>query len=239
MSDQVKNFVRVTDFVVIPRYNFNESISQSDTSFSVEDRSTSVTQEVRRNYCIFSVTQDNLSSIDQIIIEIPENDLTPEEKLLKKDMEECMQQAIRQLPEKTRIVYCMAKEDHMSYKQISEALDISERTVNTHMTTAIRRLMETFSNTFDKSFETLQKVRNIPSLIKYVPTIEKYFNMLDEVAKICFNGSLKKVITHGDIGITEALLLTGRNTRRVIMVLLAAAEVICISAWYFWDGLLM
>ena len=69
--------------------------------------------------------QDNLSSIDQIIIEIPGNDLTPEEKLLKKDMEECMQQAIRQLPEKTRIVYCMAKEDHMSYKQISEALDIS------------------------------------------------------------------------------------------------------------------
>ncbi len=41
------------------------------------------------------------------------------------------------------------------------------------------------------------------------------------------------------IGVTEALLLTGRNTRRFIMVLLAAAEVICISAWYFWDGLLM
>ena len=36
------------------------------------------------------------------------------------------------------------------------------------------------------------------------------------------------------IGVTEALLLTGRNTRRFIMVLLAAAEVICISAWYFW-----
>ena len=32
-----------------PRYNFNESISQSDTCFSVEDRSTSVTQVVRRN----------------------------------------------------------------------------------------------------------------------------------------------------------------------------------------------
>ena len=92
--------------------------------------------------------QDNLSSIDQIIIEIPGNDLTPEEKLLKKDMEECMQQAIRRLPEKTRIVYCMAKEDHMSYKQISEALDISERTVNTHMTTAIRRLTENLQKYF-------------------------------------------------------------------------------------------
>ncbi|WP_286151094.1 LuxR C-terminal-related transcriptional regulator [Bacteroides acidifaciens] len=34
----------------------------------------------------------------------------------------------------------MAKEELMSYKQISEALDISERTVNTHMTNAIRKL---------------------------------------------------------------------------------------------------
>ena len=95
---------------------------------------------------LFITTKNH--AIDQIIIEIPENDLTPEEKLLKKDMEECMQQAIRQLPEKTRIVYCMAKEDHMSYKQISEALDISERTVNTHMTTAIRRLTENLQKYF-------------------------------------------------------------------------------------------
>lgn len=84
--------------------------------------------------------QYNLSSINQIVIEIPGNDLTPEEKLLKKDMEENMQQDIQQLPEKTRIIYCMAKEELMSYKQISEALDISERTVNTHMTNAIRKL---------------------------------------------------------------------------------------------------
>jgi len=36
----------------------------------------------------------------------------------------------------------------MSYKQISEALDISERTVNTHMTTAIRRLTENLQKYF-------------------------------------------------------------------------------------------
>lgn len=92
--------------------------------------------------------QDNLSSINQIVIEIPGNDLTPEEKLLKKDMEENMQQAIQQLPEKTRIVYCMAKEELMSYKQISEALDISERTVNTHMTNAIRKLTASLQKYF-------------------------------------------------------------------------------------------
>ena len=43
-----------SDFVVIPRNHLNKSISQSDTSFSIEDRSTSITQEVRRNNCIFS-----------------------------------------------------------------------------------------------------------------------------------------------------------------------------------------
>mgnify|MGYP000046645826 FL=1 len=63
-------------------------------------------------------------------------------------MEENMQEAIRQLPEKTRIVYCMAKEEYMSYKQISEVLDISERTVNTHMTTAIHRLTESLQKYF-------------------------------------------------------------------------------------------
>lgn len=92
--------------------------------------------------------QNNLSSIDQFTIEIAGNELTPEEKLLKKDMEENIQQAIQQLPEKTRIVYCMAKEEYMSYKQISEALDISERTVNTHMTTAIRKLTESLQKYF-------------------------------------------------------------------------------------------
>lgn len=92
--------------------------------------------------------QDNLCSIDLITAEIPGNDLTPEEKLLKKDMEEALRQAIKQLPEKTRLVYCMAKEEQMSYKQISEALDISERTVNTHMTNALRKLTESLQKYF-------------------------------------------------------------------------------------------
>jgi RNA polymerase sigma-70 factor (ECF subfamily) len=92
--------------------------------------------------------QNNLIPITQITIEIPENELNPEERLLKKDMEENIQQAIRQLPEKTKIVYYMAKEEHMSYKQISEVLDISERTVNTHMTTAIRKLTASLQKYF-------------------------------------------------------------------------------------------
>ena len=37
VSDQIENFVRVTDFVVVPRDNFNEVVSQVNTCFSIED----------------------------------------------------------------------------------------------------------------------------------------------------------------------------------------------------------
>ena len=37
VSDEVEHLVRVTDFVVIPRNNLHESVSQSDTGLSVED----------------------------------------------------------------------------------------------------------------------------------------------------------------------------------------------------------
>ena len=60
VSDELEHLVRVTDLVVIPRYNLYECIGKSDTSLSVEDRSASVTKEVRRNHCILSVTQNTL-----------------------------------------------------------------------------------------------------------------------------------------------------------------------------------
>ena len=37
VCDELENLVRVTDLVVVPRNNLNESVGQSDTSLSVED----------------------------------------------------------------------------------------------------------------------------------------------------------------------------------------------------------
>ena len=53
MGNQIEYFVRITDFVVIPRNDFYECVGQSYTSFCVENRSASITQEVRRyNSCL-------------------------------------------------------------------------------------------------------------------------------------------------------------------------------------------
>ena len=37
VSDELEHLVRVTDLVVVPRNNLNESVGQSDTGLSVED----------------------------------------------------------------------------------------------------------------------------------------------------------------------------------------------------------
>ena len=60
VSDELEHLVRVTDLVVIPRYNLYECIGKSDTSLGVEDRSTSITEEVRRYYSVLCVTQNTL-----------------------------------------------------------------------------------------------------------------------------------------------------------------------------------
>ena len=46
VSYEVKDLVRVTDFVVVPANKLNELVGQSDTSLSVEDRRTRVAEEV-------------------------------------------------------------------------------------------------------------------------------------------------------------------------------------------------
>ena len=46
VGDELEHLVRVTDLVVVPRDNLNESVSQVNTCVCVEDRSVSVAQEV-------------------------------------------------------------------------------------------------------------------------------------------------------------------------------------------------
>jgi len=50
--------------------------------------------------------------------------------------------AIEQLPNQTKLVFKMKRFDEMSYKEIAEKLGISDRTVDTHMTKAMRKLKE-------------------------------------------------------------------------------------------------
>lgn len=88
---------------------------------------------------------------DPMSITIQCEDLSPTDVLLKNEFEHILQQALDELPEKSRLIYYMIREEKLSYKQISEALNISERTVNSHMTTAVKKLTQSLKNYFGKT----------------------------------------------------------------------------------------
>lgn len=63
-----------------------------------------------------------------------------ESEICNKETIEALNNAIAGLPDKCRIVLYLAKIEKFSYKEISEILDISVKTVSNHMTYAMKRL---------------------------------------------------------------------------------------------------
>ncbi len=87
-------------------------------------------------------------SINSFIVEIDINEDNPESALLKQELTEVIQHAVDQLPEKCKMIYQMIREDGLSYKQVSNILEISERTVNTQMTIAIKKIKAVLNDYF-------------------------------------------------------------------------------------------
>ncbi len=57
-------------------------------------------------------------------------------------------QTIQALPEKCRIVFMMSRKEHLSHSAIAERLQISEKTVQKHITFALKNLREKYANLF-------------------------------------------------------------------------------------------
>lgn len=65
--------------------------------------------------------------------------------LLEKELFAKLENAIAQLPEKCRLVFKMSREELKSHKEIAEELNISAKTVNNHLTKAIKDLGDKMS----------------------------------------------------------------------------------------------
>lgn len=64
----------------------------------------------------------------------------PSVYLERKDLKRSLDEAIQTLPLQARTVFLMIKEDGLRYKEVAELLDISPRTVQTHLFRAIEKL---------------------------------------------------------------------------------------------------
>jgi len=69
-------------------------------------------------------------------------DHTPEHIFVEKELFKTLDYAIESLPPKCRMVFRLVREERMSHKQIASLLGISFKTIENHMSTAIKKLMK-------------------------------------------------------------------------------------------------
>ena len=89
---------------------------------------------IRRNGNLYTITPEQTGTAFHDVTPDPENIMIASELL------QAVNKAILELPPKCREVYTLVKEDGLSYKEVAELLNISPRTVENHIATAVRKL---------------------------------------------------------------------------------------------------
>jgi RNA polymerase sigma-70 factor (ECF subfamily) len=69
-----------------------------------------------------------------------------------KELRQIINQAIEGLPPKSRMIYKMAWEDDLSQKEIARELGLSPKTVENHVSIALRKLRETLKPYYNQIF---------------------------------------------------------------------------------------
>lgn len=65
---------------------------------------------------------------------------TPEDDILSKELIETINQAIEQLPGKCKVAFKLVREDEMKYREAAEHLGISIKTLEAHLTAAMKKI---------------------------------------------------------------------------------------------------
>jgi RNA polymerase sigma-70 factor (family 1) len=101
-----------------------------------------------KNQCLYVLRSNKKIVFDdhmmddnqQIVIENPESNLISEEFI------KFYNNKVQELPPKCKLVYLMAKDDGLKYKEIAELLNISVKTVENQMTKAIAHIRKCVNN---------------------------------------------------------------------------------------------
>lgn len=98
---------------------------------------------------------DKLSRIPQftenIPFEISSSESNPQEIVQHKELEEFINNAINQLPERCKLIFLLAREGGLKYRDIARLLSISEKTVQAQMIKAMKILGGELKDYFSSS----------------------------------------------------------------------------------------
>ena len=94
----------------------------------------------RALYYLNQSSQDNTISIEHLAIGYSAHNETPESIVIMEELKQAINDAVAELPERCKLIFLMAKEEGLKYKEIAQILSISEKTVNAQMVTALQKL---------------------------------------------------------------------------------------------------
>lgn len=90
-------------------------------------------------YYLRNESKITLTELDPLSAQFADEE-DPEYLVVDKELTVSLKEAVDDLPERCRLIFMMAREEGLKYKEIAEILSISEKTVNAQMVLAIKRL---------------------------------------------------------------------------------------------------
>ncbi|WP_374165263.1 RNA polymerase sigma factor [Arcticibacter sp. MXS-1] len=100
-----------------------------------------------RSYLYMSVRNKVLMTLrsgrvvlDLEVVEMLTNEFAADNRLLQKEIHENLERGISELPEKCREIFVLSRKKQLSHKEIASLLNISVKTVENHLTIALKRL---------------------------------------------------------------------------------------------------
>lgn len=104
-----------------------------------------------RNGAIKKLQQEKKSirqqPIHELKVELISEYIQPDEKVQLSETEEQIKAAIQQLPPQCKLIYKLAKEDQLKYRDIAALLQISVKTIDHQLAIALKKLAEKLSLT--------------------------------------------------------------------------------------------
>lgn len=106
---------------------------------------------IAKNLCLNilkSNSRGRVVSLDDVTVNL-QIDTTPEWILINDELRKSLNNAINKLPTRCKMIFRLVKEDGLSYKEVSEILDISIKTVDSQLVIASRRLSVSIKKEFN------------------------------------------------------------------------------------------
>ncbi|MBS2212672.1 RNA polymerase sigma-70 factor [Carboxylicivirga mesophila] len=120
-----------------------------------------------RNSCLTAIKRNRLNevSLDELSSYNIERIEVPEEEGFNTELIDSLNEAIESLPPKCKLVFSMAKLQGFKRKEIAEILDISQKTVEYHLKTAVTKLIDQVGN--NKRHSAKEGVRLLTLLFNF------------------------------------------------------------------------